>query len=224
MGGELSASSGGLGSGATFTFTIPLLPQEHAQGDASAAAATSLSDASVSSRGSDSLSADCAPADACRAAAATPPPLLPGDDADAQPMRVLVAEDDPLCAALMHKSSRALLFPGRWCPTAPSRWRRTSARLRAVCRTTSYSWICSASRPAQQLASCRFRLRALLCACAQHAGAGRPRGEPRHRRAGARPRLAADTRGGACVPRLEMPRPVMHACTGGTSLANIRHG
>jgi hypothetical protein len=88
MGGTLSASSGGRNRGATISFTIPLLQQE---------CAASSSSASPPQHRASRISAAAVAAAAALAGApgaATPP---------RGPMRVLVAEDDPLCAAVMRK-------------------------------------------------------------------------------------------------------------------------
>jgi hypothetical protein len=89
MGGTLTAASDGRNRGTTISFAIPLLQQEDAPPGSSAAAtehAPRLSSA--------------VPAVENSAAGAS---LARDSAAPRVPLRVLVAEDDPLCAAVMRK-------------------------------------------------------------------------------------------------------------------------
>jgi hypothetical protein len=98
MGGTLTAASDGRNRGTTISFAIPLLQQEGAPPGPSATAtehAPSLSSAAPTAENSVTGGASLA--------------LLqlpfPARDSAAPrvPLRVLVAEDDPLCAAVMRK-------------------------------------------------------------------------------------------------------------------------
>ena len=95
MDGTLSAESGGRNRGTTFTFSIPLVVPE-----------------------SPPSSPDTPLAPPPELGAAKRPGLLPpspparGSDSPPQPLRVLVAEDDPLCAAVMRKILERLNVAG----------------------------------------------------------------------------------------------------------------
>jgi CheY-like chemotaxis protein len=137
MGGALTATSAGRDMGTTFTFTIPLLEDTSEAGVAAGAAARYLSaddigaDANVTaaSAGADanggsaaSLHAPLEEQQAPPAHAQQPAPSVmittTGGGAAAagggqqRPLRVMVAEDDRLCASLMHKILARLQVDG----------------------------------------------------------------------------------------------------------------
>ena len=94
MDGTLSAESGGLNRGTTFTFAIPRLEPATPP---------------------PSPDTPLAPPPERGAAPAQPLPPSPpssGSDSPRSPLRVLVAEDDPLCAAVMRKILERLRVAG----------------------------------------------------------------------------------------------------------------
>jgi hypothetical protein len=103
MGGTLTAASGGRNCGATISFAIPLLQQESAPPGSSSAAAAMLQAPHVSAAAAAPAAREDSAAGASQALQRPTAARDDDDNAPRAPLRVLVAEDDALCAAVMRK-------------------------------------------------------------------------------------------------------------------------
>ena len=107
MEGTLSAESGGLDQGTTFTFAIPLIEQESpSTPDMAPPLHSALRKPSFSELGAASRVGPPPPSPQPSSASSDSP------DSPCPPLRVLVAEDDPLCAAVMRKILERLRVAG----------------------------------------------------------------------------------------------------------------